>query len=96
MSEKAEAKKRRKWLLVTLAINAVIVAYIAIREFGSGTGGSVSIRFREIKTGFLICGVFCFFAAAFMEYIKFRQLLVTSEGKFDRRGVGMCSARQVL
>ena len=91
MSEKAEAKKRRKWLLVTLAINAVIVAYIAIREFGGGTGGSVSIRFREIKTGFLICGVFCFFAAAFMEYIKFRQLLVTSEGKFDRRGAFECA-----
>ncbi len=91
MSEKAEAKNRRKWLLITLAINVVIVAYIAIKEFGGGTGGSVSMSLREIKPGFLLCGLGCFAIAAFMEYLKFRQLLMTSEGKFDRRGAFECA-----
>ena len=90
LSEKAEAKKRRKWLLITLAINLVIVAYIAIKEFG-GSGGDVKMRLREIRPWFLLGGAVCFVVAAFMEYIKFRQLLMVSEGKFDRRGALECA-----
>ena len=87
---KTEAKKRRKWLLITLAINFMIVAYIAIKEFG-GTSGSVSVRLGEIKPVFILSGAACFFVAACMEYIKFRQLLMVSEGKFDRRGALECA-----
>ena len=90
MSEKAEAKKRRKWLLITLAVNVVIVAYIALKEFG-GAKGNVRMSLLEIKPGYLICGAACFFVAAFMEYVKFRQLLTVSEGRFDRRGALECA-----
>ncbi len=91
MSEKTEAQKRRKWLLITLAINLVIVAYIALKEFGGGTGGSVKVKLGEIKPVFLGCGLACFFVAAFMEYAKFRNLLMVSEGRFDRRGALECA-----
>ena len=90
MDQANSKKKRRLGLLITLFINLLIVGYIAFREFGVGTSGQ-SIELGAIRPQYLLFGVSCFFVAAAMEYIKYRRLLMASEGKVDRRGALECA-----
>ncbi len=91
MAQEQEKKKRRVGLLVTLLVNLLIVAYIAIKEFGHGDRGGMRISVWDIKPHYLLYGAICLAVSAFADYRKYYVMLTTSESRFDRRGALECA-----
>ncbi len=80
------ARRRRLGLLITLAVNLLIVGYIALTEFGGNQDAQHSVSVTDIRLFFLLLGVLCFGFAAFMDYSKYRRMLMAAEGVEDRKG----------
>ena len=84
--EEASPKKRRIGLLITLAVNLLVVGYIAVTEFGGDSTTVEHVSVKSIRLFFLLFGVLCFALAAFMDYSKYRRMLMAAEGVDDRKG----------
>ncbi len=76
--------KRRLIFLLTLAINFVVVGYIAFRELRNDATAVKRIPLSDLKFGFLGVAIALFFVAMLADYCKYRHMLITSEGK-DRK-----------
>ena len=85
MQQDDNKNRRRLGLFITLIINIVIVGYIAIREFNTGEEVKL-ISFTDINFIYLLIGIGCFGAAVLMDYLKYRRMLMTTEGRLDRKG----------
>ncbi|MBQ7506924.1 MAG: flippase-like domain-containing protein [Lachnospiraceae bacterium] len=85
IEEKKAKNKRRLVLVLTLLVNLVVVGYIAIRELKKDAGSVKKIPLSDMNFGFLILGIALFFVALFMDYCKYRHMLITSEGKDRKR-----------
>lgn len=79
-------KQRRIGLLITLVVNLLVVGYIAIREFSTDKTEVHHVSVGDLKPFFLLFGIACFFVAAFIDYSKYRRMLMVAEGRDDRRG----------
>ncbi|MBR3383433.1 MAG: flippase-like domain-containing protein [Clostridia bacterium] len=91
MEQKKETKKRRIGLIITLAINVLIVGFIAFSEFKPGSQEVEEVSVADIKLIFLLLGVLCFGVAVLADYLKYRRMLMLTEGRFDRRGALECA-----
>ena len=79
-------KKRGISLLITLAINLVIVGYIAIREFRNNAQEIQQVSIADIRLIYLLFGVLCFVLAAWVDSRKYRGMLSVAEGVDDPKG----------
>ena len=86
LEQKNGSKKRRIGLIITLLINVLIVGFIAFSEFKPGSGNVEEVSVSDIKLIFLLFGVLCFGVAVFADYMKYRRMLMLTEGRFDRKG----------
>ena len=91
MQENNNRKQRRIGLIITLIINLIIVGYIAITEFHKDTQDIQQVSVRDIRLLYLVFGIACFFFAAFMDYSKYRRMIMVAEGRDDRRGALECA-----
>ena len=86
MEQKETSKKTRRWsMLITLLVNLLIVGYIALREFRQDAGQAERIQFSGINPIFLILGTACFFVALGMVALKYRRMLMTNEGRDEKK-----------
>jgi uncharacterized protein (TIRG00374 family) len=85
-------RKKKKILRLALfvAVNIGIVAYIALKEFGSDAGGMQYIVHLDINMGYLIFAVACFGVAVLMETLKY-QSMMAAVGRSDLRGAFECA-----
>ena len=79
-------KQRRFGLLITLAINLLIVGYIALTEFHTSDAAAHRVSVADIHLFYLVFGIACFVLAAWMDYTKYRRMLMAAEGRDDRKG----------
>lgn len=84
--EASSKKQRRIGLIITLVINLIVVGYIALTEFHTNEAAIERVSVADIRLFFLLFGVACFVVAAFMDYAKYRRMLMVAEGKDDRKG----------
>lgn len=91
MGKDEGAKKRRIGFLITLAVNVLIVGYIAFSEFRPGAQPVDEVPVSDIKLVFMLLGVCCFGLAVLMDYLKYRRMLMLTEGRFDRKGALECA-----
>ena len=91
MSRENKRKKRHIGLFLSLPINLLIVGYIAVNEFRSDPGAVHRIEVADLRLFYLIFGALCFVIAAFMDYSKYRAMIMVAEGRDDRRGALECS-----
>ena len=91
--EAAIQSKKRKILKLVLfiAVNISIVAYIAIREFGSDAGSMQNITQLDINMAYLIVAAGCFGVAMLMETLKYHSMMRTAAGRSDLRGAFECA-----
>lgn len=85
MAKDKETKRRRWGLLITLLVNVAIVAYIAISEFSGGDTEVEKVSISDIRIVYLLMGIACFGVAVLADYLKYRRMLMMSEGRFDRK-----------
>lgn len=90
-SEKRIDWKKLRGFLFFVTINIIIVAYIAIREFGASAKGVKNLAKLDVNMAYLIFGVACFGTAVLMEYLKYRSMIITAEGRDDPRGAFECA-----
>ncbi len=91
MNETGNNKKQKRGMLLTIAVNLLIVGYIAVREFRADAGGAQKIAVLSIKAGYLLLGVACFLVALAIEYLKYRDMMMAAAGHDDRRGAFTCA-----
>ena len=86
-------KKKRQGLtmLLTILINVIIVGYIAIREFRGDAANAQWISLADVRWVFIVLGVLCFVFAVYMEYNKYRKMILATEGRDDRRSAFECA-----
>ena len=89
MAQDKETKKRRTGLVITLIVNILIVVYIAMTEFGNSEVQHV--KASDINIVYLAFGVLCFGIAVLADYLKYRRMLMLTEGRFDRKGALECA-----
>lgn len=89
MAQDKETKKRRTGLVITLIVNILIVVYIAMTEFGNSEVENV--KASDINILYLAFGVLCFGIAVLADYLKYRRMLMLTEGRFDRKGALECA-----
>ena len=89
----AKPKKKRQGLtmLLTILINVIIVGYIAIREFRGDAANAQFISLADVRWVFIVLGVLCFVFAVYMEYTKYRKMILATEGRDDRRSAFECA-----
>ena len=91
--EAVKSGKTRKILKLCLfaVANIGIVVYIAVKEFGPEARGVQSITKLDINMAYLIFAVACFGAAALMETLKYRSMMITATDRADLRGAYECA-----
>lgn len=88
---KPGVKRKILKLVLFVVINIGIVAYIAVKEFGPEARGVQSITKLDINMAYLIFAVACFGAAALMETLKYRTMMITAADRNDLRGAYECA-----
>ena len=78
-------------MLLTIAINLLIVGYIAIREFRGDAANASFVSLSEVKWVFIALGVLCFVLAVYLEYVKYRKMIQATQGRDDRRSAFECA-----
>lgn len=91
MEDTKSKKKRILGLVLTIVVNLLIVGYIAFREFGAEVRSVQTIEVLDIRLWYLLFAVLCFGIAVYMEYVKYRRMIMTSEGRDDRHGALECA-----
>ncbi|MBQ2329826.1 MAG: flippase-like domain-containing protein, partial [Oscillospiraceae bacterium] len=86
MEEKKRDKRGFLTMAVTILINLIIIAVIASREFGQDNANVQQISLADIRLGGLLLAFTAFCAAVYMECLKYRKMLMSLEGKDDKRG----------
>lgn len=83
--------KRKKLLsiLLIVVVNVGIIAYMAIREFGSGQ--TYQLPTQGINLWYLLAAAGCFLLALITETGKYDSMLQSAEGRADRRGAFECA-----
>ena len=89
--QKPEKKRNRLTLLLTLLINIGIVGYIAGREFLGDAENVRMISLSDVRWVYVGLGVLCFVLAVYMEYVKYRRMILATEGRDDRRSAFECA-----
>lgn len=88
--KKLDRKKLISFLLVA-GINVAIVVYIAVNEFGEEAKGAGNIAGAGVKPVFLVLALACLGVAVLMEYLKYRAMIIATEGRDDPRGAFECA-----
>ena len=83
--------KKNLGLLITFAVNILIVGYIAVRELVLNERDVQSIALGSIEWGFLAFGAGCFLVALLMEYVKYRKMILATAARDDRSGALRCA-----
>lgn len=78
-------------VLFFVAINIAIVAYLAVKEFGSGARSADNLAKLDVNMAYLIFAFACFGLAVWMETAKYRAMMISSEGRDDPRGAFECA-----
>lgn len=91
MEDTKSKKKRILGLVLTIAVNLLIVGYIAFREFGQEMQSAETIQVLDIRLWYLLFAAGCFAVAVCMEYMKYRRMIMVTEGVDDRRGALECA-----
>lgn len=92
VSAKNNPKTRRIIVMIlTIVLNIIVVGFIAVKEIGKNAKEAQVISFADIKFLFLLAGVLCFGVAVFVEYLKYKDMIMMSEGHIDRAGAFNCS-----
>ena len=86
--ESGGEKKNRDLLTmaVTIIINLIIVAVIAVLEFGTDIRSAESVSLEDIRLRWLFVGIGAFVLALALEYSKYRRMIMALEGRDDKRG----------
>ncbi|MBQ6756331.1 MAG: flippase-like domain-containing protein [Oscillospiraceae bacterium] len=79
--EKNGRRKRLLTLLVTLAINIIIVAVIAVLEFGDDVKNAERVALSQLSLWFIAAGVLLFGVAVLTDYLKYSRMIELSEGR---------------
>lgn len=79
-------------MLITLAINLLIVGYIALREFHLDARNMQKIPLSSVRVGYLLLGIGCFLIALLMDYLKYHRMLMVTESVSDKQGAFSCAA----
>ena len=87
---RSKNKKILRWVLMVV-INIGIVAFIAVKEFFSGTGNVQKIAQLDINMAYLVFGAACFGVAVLTETLKYRSLMMPAVGRPDLRGAFECA-----
>lgn len=90
MVKPGKTRKLLRFILIVV-INIGIVAYIAVKEFGSDAGGVQNIARLDINMAYLIFGVACFGVAVLMETLKYQAMMRAAAGRPDLRGAFECA-----
>ena len=90
MNEPKE-KNARIGLIITLIINAAIIAFIIIKEAGSWSDSYEKISVYGVHPQYIVFGALCFGAALFFNYLKYNDLIKFCAGRRDRRAAYRCS-----
>ena len=83
--------KKNLGLIITFAVNLLIVGYIAVREFILNGRNVQTIALGGIDWGFLALGAACFLVALLMEYVKYRKMILATAARDDRSGALRCA-----
>ncbi len=86
-----QERKKPRGLILTLLVNLLIVGYIALREYRKESGSAQHLPLSAIRPQYLLLGIACFCVAVAMDRIKYRHMLMTSEGRDDPRGAFRCA-----
>lgn len=86
MEEKKRDKRGYLTMAVTILINLIIIAVIASSEFGQDNAGVQQISIADIRVIGLFLAFAAFCTAVYMEYVKYRKMLMGLEGRDDKRG----------
>lgn len=90
-SGKSVRGRKKLTFFLTVAVNLAIVAYIAIREFGSGGGGGQGAAVKDVNMLYLLFAVACLLLAILMETWKYQSMMMAAEGRADLRGAFECA-----
>ena len=86
MEDKKESRKNLITMVIAIAINLVIVGVIAFLEFGTDVRSAPAVFLEDIRLGWLLVALLCFGLALYMDFLKYRKMLMASEGTDDPRG----------
>ena len=84
-------KKKLLWFLLFVILNVAIVLYIALREFRGDAGNVRNLSGIRISPAFLLLAIACFGIAILTETLKYRSMIIASEGRDDPRGAFECA-----
>lgn len=81
--KEAKEKNAKLGLVITLIINAAVIAFVVIREAGSWSDSYEKISVYGIHPVYIAGGVLCFCAALFFNFLKYFDLIKVFTGKSD-------------
>lgn len=91
VQDKKAQKKKLLELIITIAINVLIVGYIAVMEFGSEAKGAPNLAALDVNLRYLLLALACFVLALLMETLKYKSMMIASEGRYDTVGAFECA-----
>ncbi len=89
--EKDTGKKRSYGFLFTIIINIAIVAYLIIKEVTNDAQDLKKISFLDIKWMYIGVGILCLGVAILMDFLKYKKMIMTCEGKSDSASAFQCA-----
>ena len=90
--EQQKNKKKLYGLLISIAINILIVGYIAFHEFGKNAQSAPNLASLDINLRYLLLAAACFIIALLMETMKYKSMMIASGGRYDSVGAFECAA----
>ena len=77
MPEKNTSKKKSRiiWILVFIAVNAAVIGYTAVKEFGQKPAEKLTISFGWVNVLFLLGGIACMLLTLAIETIKYLTMM---------------------
>ena len=83
-------KSSLKGLLVSIAVNILVIGYYVWRESRTGAFQAEAISLSDVRPLFIALGVLSFVIALWAEVSKYTRMIMTSAGRCDRRGALNC------
>lgn len=88
--KKRSGIKKKIAFILSLAVNIIIVAYIALQEFGMAAEPDPA-PVRDLNMAYLLLAIGCFLVSVLMETCKYQSMMMATDGRVDLRGAFECA-----
>ena len=90
-TEQKKSRKKLYGILISILINVIIVGYIALHEFGGHAQSTPTFGSLDVNMRYLLLAAACFIVALLMETMKYKSMMIASDGRYDSVGAFECA-----